>query len=99
MNLSTLIPNIHWIPVIVMTIVSFAFGAAWHQKFLFGKTWTAENKPTLDKKIEHPAHFWRNGSRSFSHFGRIERTGCRLRLAQWAACRLIPFSHFLFYLP
>ena len=51
MNVSTLIPNIQWIPVFVMTIASFAIGTAWHQKFLFGKTWTAENKPTLNKII------------------------------------------------
>jgi hypothetical protein len=51
MNLATLIPNFHWIPVIVMTIVSFALGAVWHQKILFGKTLTDENKSTLDKKM------------------------------------------------
>jgi hypothetical protein len=51
MNLATLISDIHWIPVIVMTIVSFTLGAVWHQKFLFGKTLTDENKSTLDKKM------------------------------------------------
>lgn len=65
MNLATLIPSIHWIPVIVMTIVSFALGAAWHQKFLFGKTWTAENKPTLDKKMNIPLIF---GGTAVVHF-------------------------------
>jgi hypothetical protein len=39
MNLSNLFANIHWIPVIVTTILSFALGAVWHQKFLFGKTY------------------------------------------------------------
>ncbi|MBV5311946.1 MAG: hypothetical protein JZU47_01550 [Prolixibacteraceae bacterium] len=51
MNLATFIPNFHWIPVIVMTIVSFALGAVWHQKFLFGKTLTDENKSKLDKNM------------------------------------------------
>ncbi|HCY41495.1 MAG TPA: hypothetical protein DHV48_09095 [Prolixibacteraceae bacterium] len=65
MNLATLMPNIHWIPVIVMTIVSFALGAAWHQKFLFGKTWTNENKPTLDRKMNIPLIF---GGTAVVHF-------------------------------
>lgn len=65
MNLASLIPNIHWIPVIVMTIVSFVLGAAWHQKFLFGKTWTDENKPTLDKKMNIPLIF---GGTAIMHF-------------------------------
>jgi hypothetical protein len=65
MNLHSLISNIHWIPVIVMTIVSFALGAAWHQKFLFGKTWTIENKPTLDKKMNIPLIF---GGTAVMHF-------------------------------
>ncbi len=39
MNFTSLISNIHWIPVILMTFVSFALGALWHQEFLFGKTW------------------------------------------------------------
>jgi hypothetical protein len=51
MNLSYLVANIHWIPVIVTTILSFALGAIWHQKLLFGKTWTEENKLTLENKI------------------------------------------------
>jgi hypothetical protein len=58
MNLSNLFANIHWIPVIVTTILSFALGAVWHQKFLFGKTWTEENKPTLEnKKMNAPLIF------------------------------------------
>ena len=65
MNLPALLPNIHWLPVIVMTIVSFALGAAWHQKFLFGKTWTAENKSTLDKKMNIPLVF---GGTAIAHF-------------------------------
>ncbi|MGE5447685.1 MAG: DUF1761 domain-containing protein [Bacteroidales bacterium] len=31
-------------PVIIMTLFSFMLGALWHQPFLFGKTWLAENK-------------------------------------------------------
>jgi hypothetical protein len=65
MNLSNLISNIHWIPVVVMTIVSFALGAAWHQKFLFGKTWTEENKPTLEQKMNIPLIF---GGTAVMHF-------------------------------
>ena len=65
MNLSALISNIHWIPVVVMTIVSFALGAVWHQKFMFGKTWTAENKPTLDRKMNIPLIF---GGTAVMHF-------------------------------
>jgi len=65
MNLSNLFANIHWLPVIVTTILSFALGAAWHQKFLFGKTWTVENKPTLDKKMNIPLIF---GGTAIMHF-------------------------------
>ncbi|MGE5395201.1 MAG: DUF1761 domain-containing protein [Candidatus Saccharibacteria bacterium] len=49
MNLCGLISNIHWLPVIVMTLFSFILGALWHQHFLFGKTWLAENKLTDPK--------------------------------------------------
>jgi hypothetical protein len=65
MNFQSLILNIHWIPVAVMTIVSFALGAAWHQKFLFGKTWSVENKPTLKKKMNIPLIF---GGTAVMHF-------------------------------
>lgn len=65
MNLSNLISNIQWIPVLVMTIVSFALGAAWHQKFLFGKVWTMENKMNLDKKMNIPLVF---GGTAVMHF-------------------------------
>lgn len=43
MNLSDLISNIHWFPVISMTVLSFAIGFAWHQPFMFGKIWKKEN--------------------------------------------------------
>jgi hypothetical protein len=45
MYFTNLIANIHWLPVVVMTILSFVLGFAWHQPFLFGKTWTKENNP------------------------------------------------------
>ena len=58
MDLYSLISNIHWIPVIVMTIFSFALGFAWHQPFLFGKTWKRENNPNdLPIKINAPLIF------------------------------------------
>jgi len=65
MNFSNLLSNIHWIPVIVMTIFSFALGAVWHQKFMFGKTWTDENKSTLDRKANYPLIF---GGTALMHF-------------------------------
>ena len=57
MNLLTLISNIHWIPVLIMTIISFGLGAFWHHHYLFGKLWKIENKPTLDKKRNIPLVF------------------------------------------
>lgn len=65
MNLSSLISNIHWIPAIVTTILSFVLGFAWHQKFLFGQAWMAENKPTLEKKMNMPLIF---GGTAVMHF-------------------------------
>jgi len=60
-----LFQNIHWIPVIVMTILSFAIGFAWHQPFLFGKLWTEENKANLNKKMIIPMIF---GGTTIMHF-------------------------------
>ena len=65
MNFPSLISNIHWIPVIVMTILSFSLGFAWHQKFLFGKTWTEENKANLARKANYPLIF---GGTAVMHF-------------------------------
>jgi len=65
MDFHTFIPNIHWIPVIVMTILSFSLGFAWHQKFLFGKTWADENKTTLERKANYPLVF---GGTALMHF-------------------------------
>ncbi len=45
MDFCSLLANIHWIPVLVLTVLSFALGFAWHQPFLFGKAWKAENFP------------------------------------------------------
>ena len=41
--------NIHWLPVVIMTIFSFVVGFIWHQPFLFGKTWEKENNPNKDE--------------------------------------------------
>ncbi len=66
MNLSNLIQNIHWLPVIVMTIFSFAFGAFWHSPFIFGKFWKQENNPNNESlKINAPLIF---GGTALLHF-------------------------------
>ncbi len=66
MNLIDLIANIHWIPVIVLTILSFVLGFAWHQPFLFGKAWKRENNPTnAPVKINAPLIF---GGTAILHF-------------------------------
>ena len=66
MTLSNLISNIHWIPVIVLTIISFIIGFIWHQPFLFGKTWKHENNPNnLPIKINAPLIF---GGTAVVHF-------------------------------
>lgn len=43
MNYNYLISNIQWIPVILLTILSFVLGFIWHQPFLFGNIWKKEN--------------------------------------------------------
>lgn len=50
MNLLSLILNIHWLPVVVMTVISFALGAFWHTAILFGKIWSKENNLDSDVK-------------------------------------------------
>ena len=66
MNLCSFISNIHWLPVIVMTLFSFMLGALWHQPFLFGKAWQAENKLDNDKsKLSIPLIF---GGTAILHF-------------------------------
>ena len=66
MDLNSLISNIQWIPVIVMTILSFVIGFIWHRPFLFGKIWKKENNPD-DKpvKINTPLIF---GGTAILHF-------------------------------
>lgn len=65
MDFHSLIHNIHWLPVIVLTIASFALGFAWHQKFLFGKAWAEENKENLARKGNYPLIF---GGTALMHF-------------------------------
>ncbi len=66
MNLLHFVSNIHWIPVIVMTIFSFALGAFWHRPFLFGKIWARENNPNnIQVKINAPLIF---GGTAIMHF-------------------------------
>ncbi len=65
MNISTLISNIHWLPVIVLTIISFLIGFVWHQPYLFGKTWNKENFPGGMPKINAPLIF---GGTALMHF-------------------------------
>ncbi len=65
MDFHSFTSNIHWLPVVVMTILSFSLGFAWHQKFLFGKTWTEENKENLARKANYPLIF---GGTAIMHF-------------------------------
>jgi hypothetical protein len=66
MNFTDLLSNIHWIPVIVTTIISFAIGALWHATFLFGKAWKKENNPgNIPVKINAPLIF---GGTAIMHF-------------------------------
>jgi len=65
MNLTDLISNIHWVPVVVLTIFSFVIGFAWHRPFLFGKTWKQENFPDDMPKINAPLIF---GGTAVMHF-------------------------------
>jgi hypothetical protein len=58
MYISNLIANIHWLPVVVMTIFSFALGAFWHSPLLFGKTWKKENNfPASKSELNFPLIF------------------------------------------
>ena len=66
MNCASLISNIHWLPVTVMTIVSFALGAFWHSPVLFGNTWKQKNNPdNKPVKINAPLIF---GGTAVLHF-------------------------------
>jgi hypothetical protein len=58
MILRICLANVHWLPVIVTTVLSFALGAFWHTPFMFGKTWTRENYPKeAAKKMNVPLMF------------------------------------------
>jgi hypothetical protein len=58
MYISHLIANIHWLPVAVMTIFSFALGSFWHSPLLFGKAWKKENNyPTSKRDLNLPLIF------------------------------------------
>lgn len=66
MNVSDLISNINWLSVIVLTVVSFVIGFAWHQPFMFGKIWKQANNPdNLKIKINAPLIF---GGTAVMHF-------------------------------
>ena len=66
MNLSFSISNIHWIPVVVMTVFSFLLGAFWHTPLLFGKTWKKENNyDNIQKRTSAPLLF---GGTAVMHF-------------------------------
>jgi hypothetical protein len=65
MNPHTLMSNIHWLPVVVMTVLSFVIGFAWHHPFLFGKTWKKENRYDDTVKINAPLIF---GGTAVMHF-------------------------------
>lgn len=66
MTLNSLISNIQWIPVIIMTLFSFVIGFVWHNKYLFGKSWKQENNPNnIPIKINTPLIF---GGTAIMHF-------------------------------
>jgi Protein of unknown function (DUF1761) len=66
MYINEIVSNIHWLPVVVMTFISFAIGAFWHSSLLFGKRWKAENSATFSKdKINAPLVF---GGTALFHF-------------------------------
>lgn len=50
MLITDLFSAIHWLPVVVMTVVSFALGAFWHSPVLFGKLWKKENNYNTPKE-------------------------------------------------
>ncbi|MHB9055655.1 MAG: DUF1761 domain-containing protein [Paludibacteraceae bacterium] len=72
MHLNSLISNIHWIPVIVMTVFSFVVGLLWHSKFLFGKPWKEENYPNnMPVEINAPLVFGGTGVVHFIIFSAL----------------------------
>lgn len=44
MHLHLLFSEVNWLAVIICTVLSFALGALWHSKLLFGKAWAEDSK-------------------------------------------------------
>jgi hypothetical protein len=66
MVISHLIADVHWFPVLVMTLFSFVAGYAWHQPYLFGEVWKRENYPSgMPGKTNAPLIF---GGTALFHF-------------------------------
>ena len=66
MLVTDLFSAIHWLPVVVMTLVSFALGAFWHSPVLFGKLWEKENNYNIPKdELNMPLVF---GGTAVLHF-------------------------------
>ena len=80
MHFNNLLSNIHWIPVVVITILSFTLGFAWHQKFLFGKMWAEENNPTLTRKANYSLIF---GGTAVMHFMALAGLSAVVSNAGW----------------
>lgn len=41
--------DIDWLYVLLVTIITFPFGALWHSRMLFGKQWMEDNNLTKEK--------------------------------------------------
>lgn len=55
MVIQTILPTIHWLPIIVVTGLSLVVGAVWHLPFLFGKIWGREVNPGGgERKVNKP---------------------------------------------
>jgi hypothetical protein len=66
MEFNILIANIQWIPVIIITLLSFGLGFIWHSSAFFGKLWKKENYPNgMPDKINAPLMF---GATAIFHF-------------------------------
>jgi len=61
-----ILSNVHWLPVLAVTALSFVVGAVWHLPFLFGKIWKNEVNPDgMERKINKPLVF---GIAAILHF-------------------------------
>ena len=66
MQFSDFLSAVHWLPVIIMTVVSFALGAFWHSPVMFGKLWKKENNYNTPKEeLNMPLIF---GGTAVMHF-------------------------------